>query len=124
MITETYKNEVFMAVTLLLCLWFKLDVVIVYGVENTSFFTVGTCVLFSLVILSRALWLLVTNRRKLWLILKGIFKSEMFDTISWVAFLMPFFCIEKYCNYFAYASWILGDIMLLSAFLMSQKKSK
>ena len=78
---ETYKNDVLVAVTLLLCLWFKLDI-------------------------------------------KGVFKSEIFDTISWLAFFMPIICIEKYSTYFACASWVFGDIILLSAFLLIRNKYK
>lgn len=118
---ETYKKEVFVAVTMLLCLWFKLDAVIEYGTENMSCFLIASCGLLLVVILSMAIWLLFTNRKKLWTIIKGIFKSDMFDTISWIAFLMPIVCIEKYSLHFACASWIFGDIVLLAAFLYSKK---
>ena len=41
--------------------------------------------------------------------------SKTFDAISSVAFLMPLICIEKYNVYFACASWVLGDIVLVGA---------
>ena len=49
--------------------------------------------------------------------MKGVFKSKTFDAISSVAFLMPLICIEKYNVYFACASWVLGDIVLVGALL-------
>ena len=55
--------------------------------------------------------------------------SKTFDAISSVAFLMPLICIEKYDVYFACASWVLGDIVLVgvllakSAILLNRKKS-
>lgn len=121
---ETYKNDVLVAVTLLLCLWFKLDAVIEYGIENISCISIASCILLVIVIMSMALWLLFTNSSKLWAIIKGVFKSEIFDTISWIAFFMPIICIEKYSTYFACASWVFGDIILLSAFLLIRNKYK
>ena len=44
--------------------------------------------------------------------------SKTFDAISSVAFLMPLICIEKYNVYFACASWVLGDIVLVGALLI------
>ena len=35
---------------------------------------------------------------------------------------MPIVCIDGYGTYFAYASWIFGDMVLLGAFLTSQKR--
>ena len=58
---ETYKNDVLVAVTLLLCLWFKLDAVIEYGIENISCISIASCILLVIVIMSMALWLLFTN---------------------------------------------------------------
>lgn len=49
--------------------------------------------------------------------------SKTFDAISSVAFLMPLICIEKYNVYFACASWVLGDIVLVGALLASYKFS-
>ena len=121
---ETYKNDVLVAVTLLLCLWFKLDAVIEYGIENISCISIASCILLVIVIMSMALWLLFTNSSKLWAIIKGVFKSEIFDTISWIAFFMPIICIEKYSTYFACASWVFGDIILLSAFLLIRNNYK
>ena len=117
----TYKKEVFIAVTLLLCLWFKLDALIEYGLENVSYFCITSSVLLLLLVLSIASWLLLTNRKKLWAILVGIFKSRTFDTISWIAFLMPIICIDEFRIHFACTSWVLGDLMLLGAFWISQK---
>ena len=119
---EIYKNEIFMAVTLLLCLWFKLDAVIEYGIDNVSLFSVASCGLLLTVLLFLFLWLLLTNRRKLWIILKGIISSNFFDTISWIAFLMPIICIDSYNTYFACASWILGDVVLLGGFMLNNRK--
>lgn len=48
----------------------------------------------------------------------GYFMSKTFDAISSVAFLMPLICIEKYNVYFACASWVLGDIVLVGALLI------
>ena len=48
----------------------------------------------------------------------GSFMSKTFDAISSVAFLMPLICIEKYNVYFACASWVLGDIVLVGALLI------
>lgn len=117
----TYKKEVFIAVTLLLCLWFKLDAIIEYGLENVSYFCITSSVLLLVLVLSLASWLFLTNRKKLWAILVGIFKSRTFDTISWIAFLMPIMCIDEFRIYFACTSWVLGDLMLLGAFWISQK---
>lgn len=118
---KTYRNDIFVAVTLLLCLWFKIDSVMEYGMGNVSVFLVASCVLLLIVLLVMTLWLLFANRRKLWIILKGILKSYLFDTVSWLAFLMPIVCIEKYSTCFAVASWILGDIVLLGGFLIKNK---
>ena len=115
---ETYKKETFVAVILLLCLWFKLDAVIEYGVENVFSFALATCALLLLLLLFMAFWLLFTDKKKLWQIMKSIFKSDIFDTISWVAFLMPIVSIEEYSTYFACASWLFGDIMLLAGFFI------
>lgn len=115
---ELYKHEIHMAVALLLCLWFKLDAVIEYGIENSSSFLIASCILLLAIISSRALWLLFTNHKRLWAIMKGVFMSKTFDAISSVAFLMPLMCIEKYNVYFACVSWVLGDIVLVGALLM------
>ena len=48
----------------------------------------------------------------------GYFMSKTFDAISSVAFLMPLICIEKYNVYFACASWVLEDIVLVGALLI------
>lgn len=119
---DNYKKEVFIAVTMLLCLWFKLDAVIEYGAVNISCFSIASCGLLLVVILSMLIWMFLTNRKILWTIVKGVFKSEMFDTISWIAFFMPIICIEKYSLFFACASWILGDIVLIGAFLIDRKQ--
>lgn len=119
---DNYKKEVSVAVTMLLCLWFKLDAVIEYGTVNISCFSIASCGLLSVVILSMLIWMLLTNHKKLWTIVKEIFKSEMFDTISWIAFLMPIISIEKYSLFFACASWVFGDIVLIVALLMDRKQ--
>lgn len=110
---ELYKHEIHMAVALLLCLWFKLDAVIEYGIVNSSSFLIASCILLLAIILGRTLWLLLINHKRLWAIMKGVFMSKTFDAISSVAFLMPLICIEKYNVYFACASWVLGDIVLV-----------
>lgn len=114
---ELYKNEIHMTVALLLCLWFKLDAVIEYGIVNSSSFLIASCIFLLAIISSRTLWLLLTNHKRLWAIMKGVFMSKTFDAISSVAFLMPLICIEKYNVYFACASWVLGDIVLVGALL-------
>lgn len=118
---ENCKNEIYVAVALLLCLWFKLDALLEYGLDNATLFPIASCVILSSFLLLRGLLLLLFNRDKLWAILKGIFKSEIFDTISWIAFLMPLICIEKYSTYFAIASWVLGDIVLLGGLLLKNR---
>lgn len=57
---ELYKHEIHMAVALLLCLWFKLDAVIEYGIVNSSSFLIASCILLLAIILGRTLWLLLT----------------------------------------------------------------
>ena len=49
------------------------------------------------------------------------FVFSPYDTISWIAFLMPIMCIDEFRIYFACTSWVLGDLMLLGAFWISQK---
>lgn len=60
---ELYKHEIHMAVALLLCLWFKLDAVIEYGIVNSSSFLIASCILLLAIILGRTLWLLLTNHK-------------------------------------------------------------
>ena len=49
---ELYKHEIHMAVALLLCLWFKLDAVIEYGIVNSSSFLIASCILLLAIISS------------------------------------------------------------------------
>jgi len=119
---KIYQKEINVAVTLLLSLWFKLDSVIEYGIEDIQRFAVVSCALLLAVLLVMALWLLFTDYKKLWAIMKGIFKSDVFDHVSWIAFLMPIVCIEEYSGYFALASWTFGDIVLLAATLKSPQR--
>lgn len=114
---ELYKNEVFAAVALLLCLWFKLDALIEYGSMHNSWFMIGTCAALGATLLCLAFRLLFSDRKMLWAIVKGVFVSDLFDSMSWIAFLMPIVCIEKYSSYFACASWIIGDLILIGTFV-------
>lgn len=118
---ETYKGEIFVAICLLLCLWFKLDVVLEYGFDDPSYLAIATCCILALVLLGKALWLLFTNRSKLWAITKGVIVSELFDYLTWIPVIMPIWCIEKYKAYFACTSWILGDLMLVGLFVYFQR---
>lgn len=118
---ETYKDEIFVAICLLLCLWFKLDVVLEYGFDDPSYLAIATCCILALVLLGKALWLLFTNRSKLWAITKGVIVSELFDYLTWIPVIMPIWCIEKYKAYFACTSWILGDLMLVGLFVYFQR---
>lgn len=59
---ELYKHEIHIAVALLLCLWFKLDAVIEYGIVNSSSFLIASCILLLAIISGRTLWLLLTNQ--------------------------------------------------------------
>ena len=79
---ELYKHEIHIAVALLLCLWFKLDAVIEYGIVNSSSFLIASCILLLAIILGRTLWLLLTNHKRLWAIMKAVFMSKTFDAIS------------------------------------------
>lgn len=121
---DNYKNEIFMAVTLLLCLWFKLDAILEYGTQDTPPLMLAGCVLLLVIILFRVAWLLLTNPQRLWLLIKGIFKSETFDAISWIPFLMLFANSEKYSPLFACIAWIMGDLILIVAFIWHLKKEK
>lgn len=119
---ENCKNEIFMAVTFLLCLWFKLDAVLEYGTQDTLLLMLASCGLLLSIILFRAVWLLLTNPQRLWMLAKGIFKSEMFDIISWIPFLMLFANSEKYSSIFAYIAWTMGDIVLIGTFIWYFKR--
>lgn len=119
---EIYKNEIFTAVTLMLCLWFKLDAVIEYGIHDTPQLMLASCGVLLAIILSRAIWLLLTSPQKLWALVRGIFRSEMFDTISWIPFLMLFVNSEKYSPLFACIAWTMGDLVLIGAFIWYLKK--
>lgn len=121
---EIYKSEIFMAVTLLLCLWFKLDAVLEYGTQDTPQLMLASCGLLLAIILFRAVWLLLTNPQRLWTLVKGIFKSEMFDSISWIPFLMLFVNSEKYSQLLACIAWTMGDLVLIGAFLWHLKKAE
>lgn len=121
---DNYKNEIFMAVTLLLCLWFKLDAILEYGTQDTPPLMLAGCVLLLVIILFRVAWLLLTNPQRLWMLIKGIFRSEMFDAISWIPFLMLFANSEKYSPIFACIAWIMGDLILIVAFIWHLKKEK
>lgn len=119
---EIYKNELFLAVTLLLCLWFKLDAILEYGMQDTPMLMLASCGLLLSVILFRAIWLVLTNPLRLWMLVKGIFKSEMFDAISWIPFLMLFANNEKYSLFFACIAWTMGDLVLIGAFIWYLKR--
>lgn len=121
---EICKNEIFMAVTLLLCLWFKLDAVLEYGTQDTPLLMLASCGLLLAIILFRSIWLLLTNPQRLWILAKGIFKSEMFDTISWIPFLMLFANSEKYSQLFACIAWTMGDLVLIGAFMWYLKRQR
>lgn len=118
------KNEIFIAVTLLLCLWFKLDAILEYGMQDTPPLMLASCGLLLSIILFRAVWLLLTNPQRLWTLIKGIFKSEMFDAISWIPFLMLYVCSEKYSPLFACIAWTMGDLMLIGSFIWHLSRDK
>lgn len=118
---ETYKDEIIVAMSLLLCLFFKLDVIVEYGFGASSYLTIATCILLALILLGMTLWLLFTNCSKLWAITKGVIVSDLFDFLTWFPILLPMFCIERYKVYFACTSWILGDLMLVGMFLYFHK---
>ena len=70
--TTEYRNETIMAMGVLLCLWLKLDALLEYGMQHVSPFLIATCAVLLLVVAGRALWLAITDRRRLRAVVRGL----------------------------------------------------
>lgn len=121
--TTEYRNETIMAMGVLLCLWLKLDALLEYGMQHVSPFIIATCAVLLLVVAGRALWLALTDRRRLRAVVRGLLKSDFFDAATALAFLMPLLSIEAYSEWFAYAAWVLGDVVLIGAMVLLRRQS-
>lgn len=119
---EKFQNEINIAVILLLCLWFKLDATMEYAASDIPLLMYVSCGILISIILMRTLWLLFTNAARLLAIIKGVLKSEMFDAISWIPFLMLFANSERYAQHLACAAWVLGDIVMLGGLFYLYKR--
>ena len=96
--TNEYRNETTLAMGVLLCLWLKLDALLEYGMQHVSPLLIATCAVLLLAVAGRALWLAL-------------------------AFLMPLLSIEAYSEWFAYAAWVLGDVVLIGAMVQLRRQS-
>lgn len=70
-----------------------------------------------------ALWLALADRRRLCAIVRSLLKSDFFDAATALAFLMPLLSIEAYSEWFAYAAWVLGDVVLIGAMVQLRRQS-
>lgn len=121
--TTEYRNETIMAMGVLLCLWFKLDALLEYGMQHVSPLLIATCAALLLAVAGRALWLAITDRRRLQAVVCGLLKSDFFDAATALAFLMPLLSSEAYSEWFAYAAWVLGDVVLIGAMVLLRRQS-
>lgn len=121
--TNEYRNETTMAMGVLLCLWLKLDALLEYGMQHVSPLLIATCAVLLLAVASRALWLALADRRRLCAIARSLLKSDFFDAATALAFLMPLLSIEAYSEWFAYAAWVLGDVVLIGAMVQLRRQS-
>ena len=121
--TNEYRNETTMAMGVLLCLWLKLDALLEYGMQHVSPFLIATCAVLLLAVAGRALWLALADRRRLCAIMRSLLKSDFFDAATALAFLMPLLSIEAYSEWFAYAAWVLGDVVLIGAMVQLRRQS-
>ena len=114
--TNEYRNETTMAMGVLICLWLKLDALLEYGMQHVSPFLL-------LAVAGRALWLAIADRRRLCAIVRSLLKSDFFDAATALAFLMPLLSIEAYSEWFAYAAWVIGDVVLIDAMVQLRRQS-
>lgn len=121
--TTEYRNETIMAMGVLLCLWLKLDALLEYGMQHMSPLLIATCAALLLAVADRALWLALADRRRLCAVVRGLLKSDFFDAATALAFLMPLLSIEAYSEWFAYAAWMLGDVVLIGAMAQRCRQS-
>lgn len=121
--TTEYRNETIMAMGVLLCLWFKLDALLEYGMQHVSPFLIATCAVLLLVVAGRAVWLALADPRRLRAVALGLLKSDFFDAATALAFLMPLLSIEAYSEWFAYAAWVIGDVVLIGAMVLLRRQS-
>lgn len=121
--TNEYRNETTMAMGVLLCLWLKLDALLEYGMLHVSPFLIATCAVLLLAVAGRALWLALADRRRLCAIARSLLKSDFFDAATALAFLMPLLSIKAYSEWFAYAAWVLGDVVLIGAMVQLHRQS-
>lgn len=110
--TNEYRNETTMAMGVLICLWLKLDALLEYGMLHVSPLLIATCAV-----------LLLADRRRLCAVARSLLKSDFFDAATALAFLMPLLSIEAYSEWFAYAAWVLGDVVLIGAMVQLRRQS-
>lgn len=112
--TNEYRNETTMAMGVLLCLWLKLDALLEYGMQHVSPLLIATCAV---------LLLALADHRRLCAVARSLLKSDFFDAATALAFLMPLLSIEAYSEWFAYAAWVLGDVVLIGAMVQLRRQS-